>query len=274
MGKKIKRFPIHPLAKEFPTMPNDDCEALREDIFTNGQLVPCLTFKGKIIDGKHRAEACEVLGIAVKTQEWHGKEADLLDFLVSHNLIRRHMTESQRAMWAARVLHPKEKAKDGPRLRAAHAKRKAYIERKKAHSTPNSGTGDETTDTAPNSAAKIVADKVRVNPGYIYKAQAILAADKALAKQVEAGEKTIPQAERQIKANQDGEDRVKEMTDPAAAKEKTEAGRARDRWFGKVLKAEIEDDKDWKVVVEDQLDDEAYTRLATRLRWRLEEEVG
>jgi len=62
--------------------------------------------------------------------------------------------------------------------------------------------------------------------------------------------------------------------DPAAIKEKTEAGRKRDRWFGKVLKEEIEADKDWKIVVEGQLDEEAFTRLATRLRWRLEEEVG
>lgn len=55
----------------------------------------------RVIDGRHRARACEELGIDPETEVYEGD--DLVAFVVSLNLHRRHLDESQRAMVAGRL---------------------------------------------------------------------------------------------------------------------------------------------------------------------------
>lgn len=87
---------LHPVCKLFPDMTGEQFKKLVEDIQTNGQLEPILTYKGRIIDGRHRFRACKELGIEPKTEEWDGK-GSLVRFVVSRNLHRRHLNASQRA---------------------------------------------------------------------------------------------------------------------------------------------------------------------------------
>lgn len=56
---------------------------------------------GQLIDGRHRHRACEELSLSVPSREYCGDEAGLVPFVVSLNLKRRHLNESQRAMVAA-----------------------------------------------------------------------------------------------------------------------------------------------------------------------------
>jgi hypothetical protein len=57
------------------------------------------THEGKIVDGRNRYNACVALKIKPTYREWDGN-GSLAAFVVSLNLHRRHLNESQRAMVA------------------------------------------------------------------------------------------------------------------------------------------------------------------------------
>lgn len=76
---------------------------LCENIAINGLLEPIWVYEGRIIDGRNRFNACLRTGIEPRFREWEG-EGSLVSFVVSLNLHRRHLSESQRAMLAARLV--------------------------------------------------------------------------------------------------------------------------------------------------------------------------
>ena len=93
---------FHPVANIFPMMSAEEFNALTADIQEHGQLEPVWTYQGKIIDGRNRYQACHVVGVEPRYREWSGK-GNLVAFVVSLNLKRRHLNESQRAMVAAKL---------------------------------------------------------------------------------------------------------------------------------------------------------------------------
>ncbi len=93
---------LHEVARLFPPMTQAEFEALKEDIGRHGLREPITMYGGQIVDGIHRDRACRELGVEPRSVEWSG-EGSLLDFAVGKNLHRRHLTESQRAMVAARI---------------------------------------------------------------------------------------------------------------------------------------------------------------------------
>ena len=52
----------HPLAALFPPIPDDELQALADDIRAHGQREPVLTYEGKILDGWNRVRACRLIG--------------------------------------------------------------------------------------------------------------------------------------------------------------------------------------------------------------------
>jgi N6-adenosine-specific RNA methylase IME4 len=97
-----ERIPHHALAGLFPMFSDGELDELAEDIKTRGQEQPVWVLDGKIIDGRNRDEACHRIGIDVWTKDYVGD--DPLGFVLSLNLRRRHLTESQRAMVAAKLI--------------------------------------------------------------------------------------------------------------------------------------------------------------------------
>jgi ParB-like chromosome segregation protein Spo0J len=91
----------HPLADIFPLIEGSDYDALVADIKANGLLEPIWIYEDKILDGRNRWKACKDAKIEPKTREYKGKDA--LGFIVSLNLKRRHLNESQRGMVGARL---------------------------------------------------------------------------------------------------------------------------------------------------------------------------
>ena len=92
---------IHELCSKLPEIEGEQFEQLKNDIEANGLIHPILIYKDKIIDGKNRFRALQELNIQPTfkngmLKKWEGN-GSLTGFIVSLNLLRRHLSSSQRA---------------------------------------------------------------------------------------------------------------------------------------------------------------------------------
>lgn len=80
-------------------------ETFRDDIAEHGLRTPVELYEGRILEGRNRAKACKELGIEVEYIELddHDIGGDPVAYVVSANLKRRHLSESQRAMVAVEL---------------------------------------------------------------------------------------------------------------------------------------------------------------------------
>lgn len=92
---------LHPLCTLFPRMSGDDFAALRDDIVANGQREPIILHDGMILDGGNRYRACVDAGIEPQFMKFGG--GDVVSFVLSANLHRRHLTRGQHAAIVASV---------------------------------------------------------------------------------------------------------------------------------------------------------------------------
>jgi len=94
----MTQLAFHPLATIFPLLEGEPFAALVHDIATQGVQEPIVLYQGAILDGRNRARACEEARVTPQYREYTGD--DPLAYVVSKNLHRRHLSESQRAMMA------------------------------------------------------------------------------------------------------------------------------------------------------------------------------
>lgn len=81
----------------FPLIEGEEFDQLVEDIRANGLRVPVwLHPDGSILDGRNRYRACKAARIKPQFETWDGKGSPL-EFVISMNLQRRHLTQGQRA---------------------------------------------------------------------------------------------------------------------------------------------------------------------------------
>jgi len=93
---------IHPAADAFPRMTAPELQELADDIKAKGLHQPIVRdAENLILDGRNRLAACEIAGVAPRFECYAGK--DPVGFIVSANLRRRHLNESQRAMVASKL---------------------------------------------------------------------------------------------------------------------------------------------------------------------------
>jgi hypothetical protein len=111
--RPAKDWELHPVAAAFPPMSEAEYAALKEDVAAHGVRVPAWTYEGQIIDGRSRLRAAIDTGQELPTREWDGN-GSLVEFVVSLNVRRRHLSSAQRAATAVELL---------PRLEEEAAKR-------------------------------------------------------------------------------------------------------------------------------------------------------
>jgi hypothetical protein len=102
----LEDFPPHPAAGLFPMMAGAELAELAEDIKAKGLLHDVVVYKAKVLDGRNRQAACKIAGVMPRYR-WITDE-DLngspLDFVLSCNLHRRHLTTEQKRQVIAAVL--------------------------------------------------------------------------------------------------------------------------------------------------------------------------
>src|SRR5262245_7647037 len=99
---KQQEYEFHPIANVFPLMKGDEFKQLKKDIKTNKLREPIIIYEGKILDGRNRYNACKELGLPLDTNPLPAG-TDPVAFVVSANVHRRHLNESQRAAVAAQL---------------------------------------------------------------------------------------------------------------------------------------------------------------------------
>lgn len=95
----------HPFAQIFPMLGDSELGSLADDIKVNGLRSPIVMHGGLILDGRNRNRACEIASVEKRFETYEGNNP--LAYVISLNLHRRHLNESQRAMAAAKLANMK-----------------------------------------------------------------------------------------------------------------------------------------------------------------------
>lgn len=172
-GDSMTQLELHPLCTLFPRLSGGDFDGLVADIKANGLRQPIVTHGGMILDGGNRYRACIEAGIKPKTVKFDGD--NIVSFVLSANLHRRHMSPGQQAAIVA----------------SAQDWAKAQVAGSNQHK-PKSDSGSATLhhlDSAKSRAAESGAS-LRTQK----MADKVAKADPGLAREVAHGKTTLPKA--------------------------------------------------------------------------------
>lgn len=97
-GETVKKFRVHPLARDVPPIKRDEFMEMGQDIKARGVRNPLIIFKNSVLDGRHRLAWASALRIPVKTTPFVGTEADAKAEVKSQNAVRRQLNIAQRAL--------------------------------------------------------------------------------------------------------------------------------------------------------------------------------
>ena len=172
---------FHEFAGIFPLLEEAELQELAVDIKQKGLIDPVFLYEGKILDGRNRYRACLKAEVEPRFEEYNGD--DPVGFVVSKNLKRRHLNQSQLGFVALNI-------------KAVEAERaKQRVGGRPAEKTPainGGGLGD-------GDARDIAAKQLGVSHGYVTDAERIRREAPDLEEKVMAGKMHITQAMRALK---------------------------------------------------------------------------
>ena len=103
----------HEYANLFPMMTDEELQQLCESMKAGyDETSPIVLYGGKILDGRNRQRAADAVGITPLYRDFIGSDKEALDFVIRHNLTRRHLNETQRAVIGSRLANM-ERGGDG-----------------------------------------------------------------------------------------------------------------------------------------------------------------
>lgn len=193
-GEAPANLAWHPASCIFPMMPDDELQALADDIAKHGLREPVVMFDGKVLDGRNRSAACAIAQVKPKTIEFTGSASDALAFVWSKNRTRRHLSSSQAAIADAKRAQLDEEYQKAIAATVAEQPKNQHDKKKSAGS--NNCTSKKDNDALTDSKR---AASAGTNRGYIKPAEKIVATRPDLAEKIEQGKLTIPQATAEIK---------------------------------------------------------------------------
>lgn len=216
-------WPTHPAAELFPLLADDELRELADDIRTHGLHEPVWLCADPdqgwlLLDGRNRARACQLAGVAIVTRHYVG--SDPIGFSISQNLQRRHLTTGQKAAVAVQA-EP---------LYAAEAKRR------QVESGAQFGRGQQSKVPAdlpePKPAERESRERAAKTAGTSGRAvsqyKRVAAAAEDLAEKVRSGALALDRAERMIRDREAAERRQTRAAETISAAKGTYALRAGD----------------------------------------------
>jgi hypothetical protein len=105
----VPTLELHHLCLIMPEHSEAQFAELKEDIKANKLRIPVVIFQDKILDGRGRYKTCKELweqdriNPGFESQQFQGTEKEASAYVVSANVKRRHLTESQRSLIAAQL---------------------------------------------------------------------------------------------------------------------------------------------------------------------------
>ncbi len=176
----------HPACLLFPQLGPQELQELADDIKTHGLRHAIVLHEGKVLDGRNRLAACKIAGVKPRYVQWKGIGSPT-EWVISENLIRRHLTSSQRAVVAHDLLPLLEKeAKARQRLSQGRGIKVA-----------------KKLDTLKNGAAtKVAARLFRTNHNYVQTIKSISSEAPELVDEIRSGKITVPDAKELARVSQ------------------------------------------------------------------------
>jgi hypothetical protein len=192
---ETRELELHPLCTIFPRLTGPEFDALSADIAEHGLRQPIVLHDGMILDGGNRYRACLTTGTQPCFEIFGGASA--VAYVLSANLHRRHMTVGQQAAIVA-------SAQDWANAQTVGKPRHVAVLATVADRAAQSGASERTQQRADTVAKQ----------------------SPELALQVAHGEKTLPQAIKELrKTSQEGAQELlkdRPATTVATAVEKTQ----------------------------------------------------
>jgi len=179
-----KRTPsLHPACKLFPLLGEKELQELADDISENGLQNAIVLHDGKVLDGQNRLAACKLARVEPHFVEWKGTGSPI-HWVVSQNLMRRHLSASQRAVVALDLLPMLEnEAKERQRKSKGRSKK---VE-KSLSTLSDNGKASEF-------AARIVGTNYR----YVELAKKINLEQPEMIDRIRSGELSVPEARKLV----------------------------------------------------------------------------
>lgn len=183
-------YQLHPLCTLFPRMVGAEFEALKQDILNNGLHQPIVLHEGMVLDGGNRYKACLELGVEPLIEEYEGD--DIVAYVLSANLHRRHMSPGQQAAIVA-------SAQDWDK---AHKAGRSMCSREHFEADPNQSAHVSTLGEQPEqtslSTTKERANLSGASVATQRRADAVAKADPELSRRVAQGEVKLGAAVKQV----------------------------------------------------------------------------
>jgi hypothetical protein len=149
---------IHPFAKAFPVITGEAYMDLVADIRQQGLREPIVNHEEMILEGQNRYAACKEAKVDPRFTDYEG--SDPLGYVISKNIMRRHLTPQQRAEIVLKL--------QGEEFKKVAAEAKTEGQKKGSKAPKKASTSHEVkpktkTKTKPKDVTQQLADKAKVS---------------------------------------------------------------------------------------------------------------